>query len=149
MLLGVILAVSTLIVVVALITGANQYIASRVVNLGSNVFLVTRFPLISSLEDLAKYTRRNRNITWEDYEALRDNLKLPKNIGVEVRGNGRARYGNQVLEDVSLRGVTASVGEMDVEQLAEGRYVTPSDESHRTTVTVLGSEVASKLFSGA
>jgi putative ABC transport system permease protein len=148
MLLGVILAVSTLIVVVALITGANRFIASRVANLGSNVFLITRFPLISSLEELAKYTRRNRNITWEDYEAFEENLKLPKNIGVEVRTNARARYGNQVLEDVNLRGVTASIGEMDVEQLAEGRYVTSTDEKHRTSVTVLGSEVAAKCFSG-
>jgi putative ABC transport system permease protein len=148
MLLGVILAVSTLIVVVALISGANQYIASRVVNLGSNVFLVTRFPLISTLEDFVKYTRRNRMITWEDYEALKENLKLPKNVGVEARTNGRARFGNQVLEDVNLRGITASIGEMDVEQVAEGRYITTTDEDHRTTVTVLGSEVAAKLFGG-
>jgi len=148
MLLGVILAVSTLIVVVALITGANQYIASRVVNMGTNVFLVTRFPLISSLEDFAKYTRRNRSITWEDYEALLENLKLPKNIGVDTRTNARARYGNTVLEDVNLRGVTASIGDMDVEQLAEGRYITTTDESHRTTVAVLGSEVATKTFPG-
>jgi putative ABC transport system permease protein len=148
MLLGVILAVSTLIVVVALISGANQYIASRVVNLGSNVFLVTRFPLISTLEDFVKYTRRNRMITWEDYEALKGNLKLPKNVGVETRTNGRARFGNQVLEDVNLRGITASIGEMDVEQVAEGRYITTTDEDHRTTVTVLGSEVAAKLFGG-
>jgi putative ABC transport system permease protein len=120
MLLGVILAVSTLIVVVALISGANHYIASRVVNLGSNVFLVTRFPLISNLEDFVKYTRRNRNVTWEDYEALKENLKLPKNVGVETRTNARARFNNQVLEDVGLRGITASIGDMDVEQVAEG-----------------------------
>ncbi len=148
MLLGVILAVSTLIVVVALITGANQYIASRVVNLGTNVFLVTRFPLISSLEDFAKFNRRNRLVTWEDYEALQENLKLPKNIGVDSRTNARVRFGNAVLEDVNLRGVTASIGDMDVEQLAEGRYVTTTDEGHRTSVAVLGSEVASKVFNG-
>ena len=148
MLLGVILAVSTLIVVVALISGANQYIAGRVVNMGSNVFLLRRFPLISTLEDFVKYTRRNRNVTWEDYQALKETLKLPKNIGVETRTNARARYGNQVLEDVNLRGVTASIGAMDIEQLGEGRYITERDEDHRTTVAVLGSEVAGKLFPG-
>jgi putative ABC transport system permease protein len=148
MLLGVILAVSTLIIVVALITGANRYIASRVANLGTDVFLLTRFPLISSLDDFAKFNRRNRNITWEDYEALQENLKLAKHLGVEVRENSRVRVGNTVLEDVNLRGVTASIGEMDVEQLAEGRYITTTDEGHRTTVTVLGSEVAAKAFSG-
>ena len=38
MLLGIILSVSTLIVVISLISGVNQYIADRVANLGSNVF---------------------------------------------------------------------------------------------------------------
>lgn len=146
MLLGIILAVSTLIVVVALISGANKYIAGRVANLGSNVFLVRRYPLISTLEDFIKYTRRNRNVTWEDYEALNEGLKLPKNIGAETRGNCILRFENQTFEDVNLRGVTASIGEMDVEQLAEGRYVSETDNDHRTSIAVLGSEVVTKFF---
>ncbi len=148
MLLGIIISVSTLVVVVALITGANRYIASRVANLGSNVFLVRRYPLITTIEDFVKYTRRNRMVTWEDYLALKQELKLPKNIGVETRANCLARRGNQTLEDVSLRGVTPSIGEMDVEELSTGRYVSESDDEHRTTITVIGSELADKLFPG-
>ena len=44
MLLGIILSVSTLILVVALVSGMNGYFASRIANLGSNVFLVMKFP---------------------------------------------------------------------------------------------------------
>jgi len=51
MLLGIILSVSTLIVVISLISGVNRYIADRVANLGSNVFLLTRFPLITDVEE--------------------------------------------------------------------------------------------------
>src|SRR5664280_3883337 len=47
MLLGIILSVSTLILVVALIAGMNGYFATRIANLGSNVFLVMKFPIIS------------------------------------------------------------------------------------------------------
>jgi hypothetical protein len=47
MLLGIILSVCTLIVLVALIEGANRYIAGRVANMGSNVFLLTRFGIIT------------------------------------------------------------------------------------------------------
>ncbi len=148
MLLGIILAVSTLIVVVALISGANQYIASRVANLGSNVFLVRRYPLISTLEDFVKFTRSNRRVTWDDYLALKEELKLPRNIGAEARANTLVRSANQTLEDVNLRGVTRSIGEMDVEVLAEGRYISDSDNDHRTSVAVLGSEVADKFFLG-
>src|SRR5216683_1149889 len=146
MLLGIILSVCTLIVVVALIEGANRYIAGRVANMGSNVFLLTRFGIITEFEEFIKATRRNKNITWEDYEASREVLKLPKNIGAETRDVCRVRAGNHSIEDVSLRGVTASIGDMDVEEPASGRYISESDEGHRTTVTLAGSEIASRLF---
>lgn len=146
MLLGIILSVSTLIVVIALIEGTNRYIADRVANMGSNVFLVARFPIITNAQEFAKALRRNKNITWEDYEALRDNLRLPLNVGVEVRKLGKVRAGTETLKDISVRGVTANIGEMDVEEPASGRYVTDADDDHRAMVTMLGSEVANRLF---
>ena len=148
MLLGVILSVSTLILVIALISGMNVYFAERVANLGSNVFLVAKFPIISDASELIKASRRNRDITWEDFESLRDNLKLAKAVGVEVRTNGKLRSERQSLEDVNIRGVTANIGEMDIEEPAIGRYITESDNLHHATVCMIGSEVAEKLFPG-
>ncbi len=148
MLLGIILSVATLIVVVALIEGTNRYIANRVANLGTNVFLVTRFPLITEVEQLAKATRRNKNITWEDFEALRDNMTLPRRVGVETRTPGQVRRDTQSLQDIDIRGVTANIGEMDIEEPAAGRYVSDADNEHRAMVTLLGAEVANQLFPG-
>jgi putative ABC transport system permease protein len=148
MLLGIILSVSTLIVVVALIEGTNRYIANRVANLGTNVFLITRFPLITEVEQLVKATRRNKNITWEDFEALRDGLTLPRRVGVETRRIGKIRSGTQSLDDIDVRGVTANIGEMDIEEPATGRYISDGDNEHRAMVTLLGAEVANKLFPG-
>src|SRR5258708_12204649 len=54
MLLGIILSVSTLIVVIALISGVDRYIADRVANMGSNAFLLTRFPVITDVEESVK-----------------------------------------------------------------------------------------------
>lgn len=150
MLLGIILSVSTLILVVSLIEGVNRYIANRVANMGSNVFLVMRFGLINNQQDFIKASRRNRKITWEDYEALRDGMKLAKNVGLEIRTNGRVRgngeYGSATAEDVNVRGVTANIGEMDVEEVMRGRYVTDTDGDHHSTTVVLGADVASKVF---
>jgi putative ABC transport system permease protein len=147
-LLGVILSVSTLILVVSLISGMNQYFAERVANLGSNVFLITKLGIISDSEAFVKALRRNRDITWDDFEALRDGLKLPKNVGVQVSRNGKVRSEKQNLEDVSIRGVTANLGEMDVEEAATGRYISDSDNDHHAMVSMIGSEVAEKLFPG-
>jgi putative ABC transport system permease protein len=146
MLLGVILSVSTLILVIALVSGMNEYFATRIANLGSNVFLVMKFPIISDSKELLKATRRNRDISWEDYESLRDNLKLPKAVGVEVRRTANVRAERQSLEDVDLRGVTANIGDMDVEEVGTGRYMTDSDNQHRNMVAMIGADVADKLF---
>src|SRR5437867_12035924 len=115
MLLGIILSVATLIVVISLISGVNQYIADRVANLGSNVFLLTRFPLITDVEEYVKANRRNKKVTWDDYEALRENMKLPLRVGVELRTGAKVRVGSQGLDDTNIRGVTANMVDIDIE----------------------------------
>ena len=146
MLLGVILSVSTLILVISLVSGMNIYFATRIANLGSNVFLIHKFPILTDTMELLKAQRRNRDISWDDYEALRDNLKLPKAVGVEVRRTANIRNERQSLEGVDLRGVTANIGDMDVEEVATGRYITDADNQHRDMVCMIGADVADKLF---
>jgi putative ABC transport system permease protein len=148
MLLGIILSVATLIVVIALISGVNQYIANKVANLGSNAFTVMRYPILTEMEDLVKAMRRNKLVTWEDYEALRDNLKLPQRVGAEVWTSGKARVGSLTIQDTSIRGVTASMGDMKAQEVADGRYITEGDENSRGMVAMIGSELANKLFPG-
>jgi len=91
-LLGVILSVSTLIIVVSMVQGANKYVADKVANFGSNVFLISRFPLITSAEQFVKLSRSNKNITWEDYEYVRDNMRLADAVGLGTHRNGKVKY---------------------------------------------------------
>jgi putative ABC transport system permease protein len=146
MLLGIILSVATLIVVIALISGVNQYIANKVANLGSNAFTVMRFPIITEMEELVKALRRNKLVTWDDYEALRQNLKLPQQVGAEVWTSGKARVGSLTIQDTSIRGVSASMADIDAQEMTDGRYVTEADENSRAMVAMIGSELANKLF---
>ncbi|HKF01205.1 MAG TPA: ABC transporter permease [Candidatus Sulfotelmatobacter sp.] len=146
MLLGIILSVSTLILVISLISGVNKYIADRVANLGSNVFLLTRFPLITDVEEYVKANRRNKKVTWDDYEALRDNLKLALRVGVEQRIGGKVRVGSHGLDDTSIRGVTANMVDIDIVTPGQGRYITEGDDQSRALVTMIGNDLATTLF---
>jgi putative ABC transport system permease protein len=146
MLLGIILSVSTLIVVIALISGVNKYIADRVANLGSNVFLLTRFPLITDVEEYVKANRRNKKVTWDDYESLRDNMKLPLRVGVELRTGGKVRVGSQSLDDTNIRGVTANMVDIDIVTPRDGRYISEGDDQSRALVAMIGNDLATKLF---
>jgi putative ABC transport system permease protein len=146
MLLGIILSVSTLIVVISLISGVNKYIADRVANLGSNVFLLTRLPLITDVEEYVKANRRNKKVTWDDYEALRENLKLPLRVGVELRTDGKVRRGAESITDVNIRGVTANMGDIDPVTPRDGRYISEGDDQSRSQVAMIGNDLATKLF---
>jgi putative ABC transport system permease protein len=146
MLLGIILSVATLIVVIALISGVNLYIANKVANLGSNAFTVMRYPIITEMEDLVKAMRRNKLVTWDDYQALKENLKLPKNVGAEVWTSGKSRVGSLTIQDTSIRGVSASMGDIDAQEMSDGRYITEADENSRAMVAMIGSDLADKLF---
>ena len=145
-LLGVTLSVSVLIFVVSVITGANLYIETRVANLGSNVFLVTRFPIITNQQDFFKAMKRNREVTWEDFEALRDGMKQPRAVGLESRVEAQVRVGTTTDDDVNIRGVTANIADMDVEEPENGRYITDTDNERRTEVTFIGQDVSKRLF---
>jgi putative ABC transport system permease protein len=147
-LLGIILSVATLIVVIALIKGTDQYIADRVTTLGTNVFQVTRFPNITNLQQFIQAERHNKIITWEDFEYVRDNLKLPLRVGVQTGKGGRISYGSVSLDQIPIRGVSANIGEMALVEPALGRYVIDSDNDHRSVVGMIGPDVADKLFPG-
>lgn len=147
-LLGIILSVSALIIVVSFINGTNLYIQDRVANMGANVFLLSRFGIITNAEEFTKAMRRNRNITWDDYEDLKANLKLPQAIGVEVRKTGKVRYGNETMDDTNVRGVTSNIADMDVQEAVSGRYITDGDNDHRSSAAFIGADVVKRLFPG-
>lgn len=147
-LLGVILSVATLIVVVSMVQGANKYVAEKVANFGSNVFLVMRFPIITSAEEFVKLSRSNKNITWDDYEYVRDNMSLADSVGLEVRRQGTVKYKTETIEDIDVRGVTANMGGIDTEEPAIGRYISEADDMHRANVTMIGADVVKRFFTG-
>jgi putative ABC transport system permease protein len=148
MLLGIVLSVSTLIMVVALISGVNLYVANRIANLGSNVFLVLRFPIITDTTEFVKATRRNKPLTWDDYTFLRDNSRLALRVGAQANLLGRTKANGQTVEDTTIYGVTANIGDMKTEGPAAGRYITDTDNEHRSLVALIGTDIAEKLFPG-
>src|SRR5947209_12847172 len=73
-------------------------------------------------------------------------MQLAKSVGLEVRGNGKVKYRTETMEDIDVRGVTANIGEMDVEEPATGRYISDADNEHRANITLIGADVAKRFF---
>jgi putative ABC transport system permease protein len=145
--LGVSMAVSTLIAVVALTTGLNTYVAERVGNLGPGVTLFTRTGIITSLKEWQKAKKR-KYITMEDYVACRDGLKYSSAVGASAFTGDRVKHANKSLDEVGIRGASPNMVHIRTETVRHGRYISEHDDQHRAMVAFIGHDVAEKLFEG-
>jgi len=144
-LLGVILAVTTLVFVMSVIAGLNLYVAERVANLGANVFIVDRFGIITSRDAFIKAQKRPL-VTLDDYRRLRDGMRLARAVAAEGDLNNQTRVGDIIMENTDIMGATPNFAEVRNMNIAEGRFITPADDEHHSDVTFIGADLATKFF---
>jgi putative ABC transport system permease protein len=147
-LLGVILAVTTLVAVMSVVEGLNRYVADKIANLGANVFVVNKFGIITSFEEWVKAQKRPP-ITIDDYEYLREHLQLAKQVAAADDERTDVRYGNETLEDVLLLGGTHNFAELRGIELGTGRYITETDDQRRAPVCFVGPDIVSRFFASS
>jgi putative ABC transport system permease protein len=144
-LLGVILAVTTLVTVMSAIAGLNMYVADRVANLGANVFIVDRFGIITSMDDFQKAQKRPL-ITFDDYTRLRDSMQTAQAVAAIDDRNVQTRSGDVKMENTDVMGASPNFADVRNINVAQGRFITPADDEHRSEVVFIGSDLATKFF---
>ncbi len=144
-LLGIILAVMTLVGVMSVVSGLNLYISDKVANLGANAFVVDRFGIITNYDDFLK-ARKRPMLTYEDLQAVIDGAKIVEQAAAEEGTTLDVHSGNQLVEDVSIQGVTPNFMEIRNMSIDRGRMMNEADEDHRSPVCVIGADIATKLF---
>jgi putative ABC transport system permease protein len=144
-LLGVILAVTTLVAVMSVVSGMNFYVADRIANLGANVFIVDRFGIITSQDAWVKAQKRPL-VTMEDYERMRDSMTTAKAVAALDDHNIDIRAGNERLENTDVMGVSSNYAEVRNINIAQGRFITEADDDHRAEAVFIGADVAARLF---
>jgi putative ABC transport system permease protein len=144
-LLGVILAVFTLVLVISTVEGMNGYVAEKVANLGAGVFAVDRLGVITSFEEFIK-ARKRPPIKLEHYELLRDNMTLARRVAGVAFTRQDVRYGNDLIEDVRIVGASPDYAEMRSFTVGYGRYMNETDDEHRSPVCFVGPDLVTKFF---
>jgi putative ABC transport system permease protein len=147
-LLGVVIATTTLIVVMSVVNGMNRYIAEKIANFGTNTFIVFQFKFAQGFDEYLKALRRNRPIRLEEYEFLRDNLPGYQAISAisPLAPSPQARYKGISIDEVSLLGVTPSHYDVGREKVLEGRYISDQDYQHNSHVCFIGQDLVDKFF---
>ena len=146
-LLGVIIGVGTVIAVVSVIQGLDQYVTSRVMEFGSTSFSISKFSQgFSSLDDFWREVKR-KNLTLEDLKAIEEGCAHCQYVGGIYGERKTVKHKNKSIEGVELRGVTVNapfIGQ--VMELSSGRHFTEVDIEHARFVVILGGDVAERLF---
>ena len=146
-LLGVVIATTTLIVVMSVINGMNLYIADHIANLGANVFILSQFSWTMSGDEWLKARHRNKPIRIEDFEFLRDNIKGYKNIGAEAGlGGSDVKYKSHILHEVEVSGETSNMIDIGQAKVETGRYLNDTDYAHESMVCFIGQDLVTEFF---
>jgi putative ABC transport system permease protein len=149
-LLGMIVGVTAFVVVVSLIAGFNRYVDEKIAGIGAKSFTIQRFNPLEDFKDtdtIAAAQRRNKELTMEDYEYLKERATLIGKIGGRARGTPvEVKRGDEVLEDVFVSGATANCVDIENRDVAEGRFIADPENESAARVAYVGADIATKLF---
>ncbi len=147
-LLGIMMGMATLILVITIIQGANFYVEDKIINLGSNVFIISKTPPGAHSIDEYLKARKYKDLTLDDIRDLEENCSACGPISTQVSRGGKVKVGAEILTDVRIRGVTASHIFNTSAKIEDGRYISLFDERQSAPVCVIGDDIAEQLYPG-
>ncbi len=149
-LLGMIIGVMAVVVVYSLIQGFNTYVDEKIAGIGAKSFNVQRFNPLEDFKDtdtIAAAQRRNKDLTMDEFEYLKERATLIGKIGARARGTpSEIKRGDQVLEDVFVSGATSAIADIENRDIADGRFLVDAENDAAQRVAYLGADVADKMF---
>jgi len=145
-LFGVVIGVSSVIMVVTLTNGAKQFVTSKINSYGASVVTVSKMPqTFMTLQEYLEYQRR-RDITIDDYRAVVEKCRQCVSVGAERTTTGKVVYGTRSTTDTTIRGDTSMMLAISNLNIALGRSFTESEDQHATHVAVVGNEIVNNVL---
>ncbi|MGH9723868.1 MAG: ABC transporter permease, partial [Candidatus Acidiferrales bacterium] len=92
--------------------------------------------------------RKRPALSIGEFDALKDNMTLASALAAEEDSTADVRYGNEMSQDAQIIGATPAFTDIENIDAMNGRLLTSADEERRSSVCILGSDVAAKLFPG-
>lgn len=148
-LLGMIIGVTAFMVVLSLLQGFNVYVDEKIAGIGSNTITIRRFGFgdFKDTDTIAEAQRRNKDLTFEEMEYIRDHAQLIDKIGAKaLPSNREIKRGKESIQDVRVDGAEPVIGEIEKVDVAEGRYFSQPENNNAMRVAYIGMDVKNKLF---
>jgi putative ABC transport system permease protein len=139
--LGIIIGVAAVIIMVAISAGTEATIQEQITSLGSNLIFVQ-----GSMRRGGPGQAPTGGLVFDDAAAIEDGVSGVTSVVVEQNSSEKVKFGDVILEDISILGTTSgfpSVRDMDI---ANGRYFTDQEIERKQKKIVLGFSIAEELF---
>ncbi len=146
-LLGIILATTTLIAVMSVISGMNAYIADKVSEMGADGYEVQREPMAEfDTKKLLEELRRNPQLNKEEFEFLRSHARFTREIGMSAGRSASVHVGKERIQSVDLQGASPNIGLIDSYQAVDGRFLSDTENQRRLNAAFIGKDIKDQLF---
>jgi putative ABC transport system permease protein len=149
--LGIMIGVTTVILISSVINGLTGNVNGLIKSLGTNVYWVFRFPVFGSRPTSEMLARKQ--LTYDDGEAMK---VLPHVVAVDASqqyrsptgslGSFSVKYGSHKVQNTMLQGEGEDEPIVYELPISQGRYFTSQEAQRGADVVVLGSDTAEELF---
>ncbi|NTW06087.1 MAG: FtsX-like permease family protein [Peptococcaceae bacterium] len=139
--LGVIIGVGAVIIMVALGQGTASGITSRISSMGANLLTISAGGSFGPIKGSS-----TAQLTNSDLEAIKT-LPLIQYVSAESSTTGTIAFGSETWS-TSVNGTTPELMKIKNWETVQGSFFKESDLNKTSRVAVLGSTVASNLFTG-
>lgn len=148
--LGVIIGVSSVVLLTSIGTGLQAYVSDQFASLGGNIIFVSPgnpFGENGGFGGESTFIESSKPLLKRNYlsQILRDNRGVIKDGAIGALGVGEAKY-RETTKKITLYGITANYAEISKTEIEKGEWFTTADESKSKRVVNLGSRIAEELF---
>ncbi len=151
--LGVIIGVASVIVMMAVSSGAEAEIADQINALGANLIMVmpsfTRVGFGGGMQGPGAGSLASgptSGLTFDDVGAIEAEVDGVDGVSAEQTTSQEVSGGGVTLDGIQVVGTTSGFTHVRDYEVAEGRFLTDDDNERRNKVVVLGSSITEELF---
>ena len=147
-LLGIILSTTTLISVMSVINGLENYIATSATTMGTEGFRVVRFAFVNNWDPkkFLEYQRKNPQLNPDEFDFLRGRLTLVREAGMSAQRGVAVSYEGDQVQGVGLLGNASNGALMTNTEVETGRYFTDPEVRNRQEVAFIGQDIKARFF---
>lgn len=141
--LGIVIGVTSVILLISLVSGLKSYITNQIQGLGSNLLFVIPGRIGGARSPGGVQANR---LVYSDATNLRNKLSGEAEISAAIQRNATLKFGNKNDKGVAVFGVESNYPKIISIKITEGRFFKASEDQSSRKVAIIGLTVKNNLY---